>query len=79
MEPKAKGEFLKEVSMEIERYHGRITKVGEVTVMALALPDWDLVYIEFPPGQMVEYRRALMRTDARLTMVTDERIYFEQS
>ena len=65
--------------MEIERYHGRIVKVGEVNVKALMLPDWDLVYIEYPPGQMAEYRRALMKAHTRLTMVTDERIYFEGS
>lgn len=65
------------ISMEIERHHGKVVKVGEVNVKDLMLPDWELGYIEFPPGQMVVYRRALMRAHVSLVRVTDERIYFE--
>lgn len=64
--------------MKIERYQGQIVKVGEATVKVLSLPDWNLLYIEFPEGQMAEYRRELMRARARLWNVTDRRIYFEQ-
>lgn len=64
--------------MEIERYHGLIVKVGDRNVKATNLPDWHLSYVEFSPGQMAEYRRALMRAHVRIVQVTDERIYFEQ-
>lgn len=65
--------------MEIKRYHGIIVKVGEVDVKDLNLPDWNLSYIEFPQGQMIEYRRALMKANVRLVHVTDMRIYFEEA
>jgi len=64
--------------MEIERYHGIIVKVGEVNVKDLSLPDWDLSYVEFPQGQMVEYRKALMSARVLIAQVTDKRIYFVQ-
>ncbi len=64
--------------MEIERYHGIIVKVGEVKTKSLSLPDWDLSYVEYPQGQMAEYRRALMRARVFIVQVTDKRIYFVQ-
>lgn len=63
--------------MEIERHKGFIVKVGEATVKDLNLPDWNLSYIDFPPGQMVSYRTLLMKQRARIVKVTKERIYLE--
>jgi hypothetical protein len=63
---------------EIERYHGIIVAVGGINTKSLSLPDWDLSYVEFPPGQMREYRNALMKARVRIARVTDRRIYFEE-
>lgn len=62
---------------EIERYHGQIAAVGGTTVKSPQLPDWDLWYVEYPPGNMSEYRQTLMKARARIVKVTDRRIYFE--
>ena len=63
---------------EIERYHGIIVAVGGINTKSLSLPDWDVSYVEFPPGQMREYRDALTRARVDIVRVTDRRIYFEQ-
>jgi len=73
--PKGKSQ---EVDIEIERYHGIIVAVGGINTKSIILPDWDLSYVEFPPGQMPEYRGALSREQVRIVRVTDMRIYFEQ-
>lgn len=67
-----------EADIEIERYHGIIVGVGGISTKTLSLPDWDLSYVEYPPGQMKEYRGALMKARVSLARVTDIRIYFEQ-
>lgn len=64
-------------AIEIKRYHGFIVQVGDVKVKTLLLPDWSLEYIEFPQGEMPEYRSALMKEHIKITKVTDRRIYFE--
>ncbi|MBA7661945.1 hypothetical protein ES703_69965 [subsurface metagenome] len=73
--PKSRGQ---EADIKIERYHGFITLVGGATVKTLPLPDWSLEYIEFPPGEMPEYRKALMQERVKIVQVTDSRIYFSQ-
>jgi len=67
-----------EADIEIERYHGIIVGVGGINTKTLNLPDWDLSYVEYPPGQMQGYRGALMKARVTIVMVTDVRIYFEQ-
>jgi len=62
---------------EIKRYHGQIVQVGEYTVKVVALPDWELDYIEYPKGEMPKYRDALMRERVKIRKVTSQRIYFE--
>lgn len=64
--------------IEVERYHGIVVKVGNIPTKTLNLPDWDLSYVEYPPGKMPEYRSALMVAKIRLVRVTDRRIYFQQ-
>ncbi|MBA7584791.1 hypothetical protein ES708_26751 [subsurface metagenome] len=64
--------------IEIERYHGIIVKIGGIPTKTLMLPDWDLSYVEYPPGQMKEYRDAMMKARLSIRQVTDRRIYFVQ-
>lgn len=64
--------------IEIERYHGIIVKIGGISTKTLNLPDWDLSYVEYPPGQMKEYRDAMMKARLSIRQVTDRRIYFVQ-
>ncbi len=64
--------------LEVKRSHGRIIEVGDARVKVPALPDWDLVYIEYPEGEMPKYRDALMRERVKIRKVTRQRIYFEQ-
>jgi len=73
--PKSKRQ---EADIEIERYHGIIVGVGGINTKSPSLPDWDLSYVEYPPGQMPEYRAALMKARVSIVRVTDRRIYFEQ-
>lgn len=63
--------------MEITRYHGHIVAIGDCQVKVLGLPDWVINYIEYPTGEMPEYRLALVRAKASIVKVTDTRIYFE--
>lgn len=63
--------------LTVERYKGFIVRVGEAKVKVVNLPDWELNYIEFPPGQKVQYRDALMRERVRIVKVTQQRIYFQ--
>ena len=63
--------------MKVERYQGLVVEVGGIAVKALSLPDWMLGYIEFPPGQMKEFRAALMKARVHIFKVTEGRIYFE--
>jgi len=65
-------------TVEIKRYHGRIAQVGEATVKAVMLPDFDLVYFAFPEGQMAKYRATLLKEHTPIVKVTKERIYFTQ-
>lgn len=64
--------------MEIERYYGTIVTVGGVNTKSPNLPDWDISYVEYPPGQMEEFRGVLMKEHVRIVRVTEQRIYFEQ-
>ena len=73
--PKSKSQ---KADIEIERYHGIIVGVGGINTKTLNLPDWDLSYVQYPPGQMKEYREALMKARVSITKVTDMRIYFVQ-
>ena len=73
--PKSKSQ---EADIEIERYHGIIVGVGGISTKTLSLPDWDLSYVEYPPGQMEEFRAAMMKARLRIAQVTDMRIYFVQ-
>lgn len=66
-------------NVEIERYHGVIVAVGGTNTKSPNLPDWNLSYVEYPPGQMKEYRAALMKARVNIVRVTDRRIYFEQA
>ena len=63
--------------IKVKRYQGQIIEVGHAQVKVPALPDWDLVYIEYPEGEMPKYRNALMRERVKIIKVTRERIYFE--
>jgi len=73
--PKGKSQ---ESDIKIERYSGFITLVGGATVRSLNLPDWSIDFIEFPPSEMPEYRRALMQARVTIVKVTELRIYFSQ-
>ena len=73
--PKSKRQ---EADIEIERYHGIIVGVGGINTKTPNLPDWDLSYVEYPQGQMPEYRAAMMKARVSIVRVTDRRIYFEQ-
>ncbi|MBA7529653.1 hypothetical protein ES705_21851 [subsurface metagenome] len=64
--------------IEIERYHGIIVGVGGIPTKDPNLPDWSLSYVEYPPGQMKEFRDALMKAHVRIARVTNMRIYFEE-
>ena len=64
--------------IEIERYHGIIVGIGGKSTKTLMLPDWDLSYVEYPPGQMKGFRSALMKARVNIAQVTDMRIYFVQ-
>lgn len=64
--------------IEIERYHGIIVRVGGINTKTPNLPDWDISYVQYPPGRMKEYRDALMKARVSIVRVTDMRIYFEQ-
>lgn len=66
------------MDIEIERYHGIIVAVGGINTKSPSLPDWNLSYVEYPQGQMKEYRAALMKARVDIVRVTDRRIYFEQ-
>jgi len=68
-----------EATIEIERYHGIIVAVGGINTKTTMLPDWELSYVEYPSGQMTEYRDALMKARVSIVRVTDMRIYFEQT
>ena len=63
---------------EITRYHGLITAVGNCPVRVVSLPDWSLDYIEYPPGEMEDYRYALQHGRVKIARVTKQRIYFEE-
>ncbi len=64
--------------MKVERTAGFVTKVGDLEVMELSLPDWSLSYIEFPEGEISKYRTVLTRREGiRIRQVTPTRIYFE--
>ena len=67
-----------EANIEIERSHGIIVGVGGINTKTLNLPDWDISYVEYPPGKMKEYRDVLMKARVNITRVTDMRIYFDQ-
>lgn len=73
--PKSKSQ---EADIEIERYHGIIVGVGGINTKTPNLPDWNLSYVEYPPGRMPEYREAMMKARVSIVRVTDRRIYFEQ-
>jgi len=75
--PKSKSKS-QEADIEIERYHGIIVGIGGISTKTLMLPDWDLSYVEYPPGQMKEFRSALMKARVSIAQVTDMRIYFVQ-
>lgn len=68
----------KETDIEIERYHGIIVAVGGINTKTPSLPDWDISYVEYPPGQMEKFRGALMKARVNIVKVTDLRIYFSQ-
>ena len=67
-----------EADIEIERYHGIIVGVGGIKTKTPNLPDWDLSYVEYPPGEMEVYRNALQHERVRIAKVTKQRIYFEE-
>lgn len=73
--PKDKGQ---KADIETERHYGIIVAVGGVSTRTVNLPDWELSYVEYPPGQMEEYRDALMKERARIVKVTKQRVYFVQ-
>ena len=62
---------------DIERHYG-IVGVGGINTKTLNLPDWELSYVEYPPGQMPNYRDAMTKARLSIVRVTDKRIYFEQ-
>ena len=68
-----------EKPLEIERHYGMIVAVGGINTKTPSLPDWDISYVEYPPGQMKEFRAALMKARVNIVRVTDMRIYFQQS
>jgi len=63
---------------ELKRLQGQIVEVGVNPVKVVALPDWSLDYVEYPPGEREKYRNAFARTGIRICKVTSRRIYFEQ-
>ena len=74
-----KGQMEKtEANIEIERHYGMIVAVGGINTKTTMLPDWELSYVEYPPGRMKEFRDALMKARVSIVRVTDMRIYFEQ-
>ncbi|MBA7604640.1 hypothetical protein ES703_11766 [subsurface metagenome] len=76
--PKSQIQKANPEEIEIERYHGIIVKIGGIPTKTLMLPDWDLSYVEYPPGQMKEFRSAMMKARLSIRQVTDMRIYFVQ-
>ena len=70
-----KGSF----KMKIERTAGFVTRVGDVMVKTLSLPDWDLYYIEFPEEEKAEYLKTLHKARIRIQRVFPTRIYFEEN
>ena len=44
--------------LEITRKQGLIIQVGPTRTKMVLLPDWDLSYVEFPPGEKSLYRDA---------------------
>ena len=76
--PEAFASVARAEEIEIERYHGIIVGVGGISTKTLSLPDWDLSYVQYPPGQMEEYRAAMQKAHVRIARVTDMRIYFVQ-
>ena len=64
--------------MKVERTAGFVTKVGDLEVMELSLPDWPLSYIEFPEGKKSEYLQTLRQASVRIQKVFPTRIYFEE-
>ena len=64
--------------IEIERSHGIIVRVGGINTKTPMLPDWDISYVQYPPGQMKEYRDAFLKARVSIVKVTDMRIYFEE-
>jgi len=67
-----------EGDIEIERHYGIVVGVGGINTKTLNLPDWELSYVEYPPGQMPNYRDAMTKARLSIVRVTDKRIYFEQ-
>ena len=64
--------------LEVERHYGMIVAVGGINTKTTMLPDWELSYVEYPPGRMKEFRDALMKARVSIVRVTDRRVYFEQ-
>ena len=64
-------------NLEITRYHGSVVAVGKQPVLVVHLPDWSLLYIEYPAGEMEDYRNAIHREHISIVKVTKKRIYFE--
>jgi len=64
--------------LEVERHYGMVVAVGGINTKGPQLPDWELSYVEYPPGRMKEFRNALMKARVRIVKVTDRRVYFEQ-
>ena len=61
---------------EVKMSYGHVVQVGSSMVKDLMLPDWNLVYIEYPPWEVDAYRRALR--GIQKVKVTKQRIYFVQ-
>jgi len=62
---------------EIRLTAGQITAIGNSQVSLVQVPDWNLEYIEYPPGEMEDYRSALWHGRVRIVKITKKRIYFE--
>ena len=62
---------------EIERSFGQVVRVKRTPVKTVGLPDWSLEYVEFPSGEMEEYRDILIKA-VRIVKVTKSRIYYEE-
>ncbi len=64
--------------LEITRKQGLIIQVGPTRTKMVLLPDWDLSYVEFPPGEKRLYRDAFGGQGVSVQKVTNQRIYFSQ-